>query len=139
MKKMLYEKHDGYSLPLACAKQCWDFTQKVISDNVACGYTIGDAWKNATAYQGRWYNPPPRKPAGAEPGNQGGGGGGGGASQVSKKMKLQQDDPAEYVRSKAQSERDAAAAKQRGSGNAAHKGGKAKGGKGKRSDKQYKW
>ena len=111
VKKLLHEKHDGFNFPLNHAKTCWDFTQKVISDNVACGYTIGDAGKNTTAYQGRWYNPPPRKPAKndgrSNPGDSE-------APKMGKKRKLQRDDPAEYARRKLQSERDSARARQEG-------------------------
>ena len=68
---MLYDKHSGHHLSVSYAKLCWDTTQQIISDNVDQGMTIGEAWRNTTAYQAKWLNPPTGKGGGGASGEHG--------------------------------------------------------------------
>ena len=130
---MLYDKHSGHHLTVAYAKLCWDTTQQIISDNVDQGMTIGEAWRNTTAYQAKWLNPPTGKGSGGTNGDHS-------DKAHGKKRKgpvhPNSDSPREKQRRKAQSANDLARNKWYGYG----KQGKSKGkGKSKKDDPWNTW
>ena len=96
--KMLYEKHNGQHLTVEYAKICWDATQRIISENVEIGMTVGEAWRNPSSYQAKWMNPPARH-EGAGDGESAGGKG-------KKRRNVDDHNPAEKQRRKMQSDRD---------------------------------
>ena len=137
MIKLLYDKHSGHHLSVTYAKLCWDTTQQIISDQVDQGRTIGEAWRNSTAYQAKWLNPPTSKGGGAASGEQGDKSSKGRGRKRKGDGAPDPESPAEKQRRKAQSERDIARNKDYYSGG---KKGKSKGkGKGKNNDSWNTW
>lgn len=55
--RYMYDKIDGRPLTFDYIKICWDYTQRIISEHVDTGCTLGEAWRNTTSYQTKWLNP----------------------------------------------------------------------------------
>jgi len=133
---MLYDKHSGHHLSVAYAKLCWDTTPQIISDNVDQGMTIGEAWRNTTAYQAKWLNPPTGKGGGGTSGEHGDKPSKGRGKKREGNVLPDPNSPREKQRRKVQSENDLARNKWYGYG----KQGKSKGkGKSKNNDAWNTW